>query len=102
MTGAEMRRDGCFRSVTVVIHMQGTPDHRVRADSTALPPAAATVALHGLMTAEQVAALLLLPVSTVKDYARRGVLPSIKLGKHRRFVQSQMEATVEGLARCRG
>jgi hypothetical protein len=36
------------------------------------------------MTAQQVAVLLLLPISTVMDYARRGVLPSIKLGKHRR------------------
>jgi excisionase family DNA binding protein len=53
------------------------------------------------MTAERVAAPLLLPVSTVKDYARRGVLPSIKLGKHWRFVRSQMEATIEGLARRR-
>ncbi len=43
--------------------------------------------LDELVTAEQVAALLMLPVSTVKDYARRGVLPSIKLGKHRRFAR---------------
>ena len=51
------------------------------------------------MTAEQVAALLLVPVSTVMDYARRGVLPSIKLGKHRRFVRSQVVAAIEELAR---
>jgi excisionase family DNA binding protein len=51
------------------------------------------------MTAEQVAALLLLPTSTVKDYARRGVLPSIKLGKHRRFVRSQVEEAIDALAR---
>jgi len=54
------------------------------------------------MTAEQVAALLLLPTSTVKDYARRGVLPSIKLGKHRRFVRSQVEDAIEALARPPG
>lgn len=58
-------------------------------------------ALDELMTADQVAALLLLPASTVKDYARRGVLPSIKLGKHRRFVRSQVERAIEGLARPR-
>jgi excisionase family DNA binding protein len=58
-------------------------------------------ALDELMTAEQVAALLLLPASTVKDYARRGVLPSIKLGKHRRFVRSQVERAIEGLAQPR-
>jgi|GEM_PF-2977086 excisionase family DNA binding protein len=54
------------------------------------------------MTAEQVAALLLPPTSTVKDYARRGVLPSIKLGKHRRFVRSQVERAIEALAGHRG
>ena len=56
-------------------------------------------ALDELMTAQQVAALLLLPISTVMDYARRGVLPSIKLGKHRRFVRSQVEGTILELAR---
>jgi excisionase family DNA binding protein len=58
-----------------------------------------SVALDELMTAEQVAALLLLPASTVKDYARRGVLPSIKLGKHRRFVRSQVQGAIDVLAR---
>jgi excisionase family DNA binding protein len=66
------------------------------ADGVELP-----AALDELMTADQVAALLLLPASTVKDYARRGVLPSIKLGKHRRFVRSQVERAIEGLARPR-
>jgi excisionase family DNA binding protein len=51
------------------------------------------------MTAQQVAVLLLLPISTVMDYARRDVLPSIKLGKHRRFVRSQAEGAIEELAR---
>lgn len=59
-------------------------------------------ALDELMTAEQVAALLLLPTSTVKDYARRGVLPSIKLGKHRRFVRSQVQSAIEALAQREG
>ena len=58
-----------------------------------------SAALDELMTAEQVAALLLLPASTVKDYARRGVLPSIKLGKHRRFVRSQVQGAIELLLR---
>ncbi len=53
------------------------------------------------MTADQVAALLLLPASTVKDYARRGVLPSIKLGKHRRFVRSAIQVALDDLARRR-
>jgi len=60
---------------------------------------AAGAPLDELMTAEQVAALLLLPASTVKDYARRGMLPSIKLGKHRRFVRSQVQGAIDALAR---
>jgi hypothetical protein len=31
----------------------------------------------------------------VSDYARRGVLPSIKLGRHRRFVRSDIDAAIE-------
>jgi excisionase family DNA binding protein len=55
--------------------------------------------LDELMTAQQVAALLLMPISTVMDYTQRGMLPSIKLGKHRRFVRSQVEGTIEALTR---
>jgi len=33
-------------------------------------------------------------VSTVEDYARRGLLPSVKLGRHRRFVRSQVERAI--------
>ncbi len=50
-----------------------------------------------LMTARQVAALLLVRESTVQDYARRGVLPSIKLGRHRRFLRTDVLAAVEQL-----
>jgi excisionase family DNA binding protein len=50
-----------------------------------------------LMTADQVAELLQMRRSTVEDYARRGLLPSIKLGRHRRFVRSDVEAALERL-----
>jgi len=50
-----------------------------------------------VMTTEQVARLLLLRRSTVEDYARRGLLPSIKLGRHRRFVRSDVLAAIEAL-----
>ena len=50
-----------------------------------------------LMTAEQVAWLLLLPRSTVEAYARSGVLPSIKIGKHRRFVRDDVADFIEAL-----
>lgn len=50
-----------------------------------------------LMTAEQVAELLLMPRSTVEDYARRGILPSIKLGRHRRFVRTDVASAINAL-----
>ncbi|MDP9295053.1 MAG: helix-turn-helix domain-containing protein [Actinomycetota bacterium] len=43
-------------------------------------------ALDELMTAEQLAVLLQMRRSTIEDYARRGLLPSLKLGRHRRFI----------------
>ncbi len=55
--------------------------------------------LDQLMTARQVAAILQLRVSTVEDYARRGVLPCIKLGRHRRFLRSQVESAIADLVR---
>lgn len=53
--------------------------------------------LDELLTADEVAKLLHLPKSTVADYARRGVMPSIKLGRHRRFVRSDVERWLEDL-----
>lgn len=50
-----------------------------------------------LMTADQVAELLQMRRSTVEDYARRGLLPSLKLGRHRRFVRSDVEAAIARL-----
>jgi excisionase family DNA binding protein len=50
-----------------------------------------------LMTADQVAELLQMRRSTVEDYARRGLLPSLKLGRHRRFVRSDVEAALARL-----
>jgi excisionase family DNA binding protein len=50
-----------------------------------------------LMTAGQIAELLQMKRSTVEDYARRGLLPSIKLGRLRRFVKSDVEAALAQL-----
>jgi excisionase family DNA binding protein len=49
------------------------------------------------MTAAQLAELLLVRKSTIEDYARRGVLPSLKLGRHRRFVRSDVVRAVDQL-----
>ena len=47
-----------------------------------------------LLTAHQVAALLAIPRSSVYEYARRQTdpLPSITVGRHRRFYRSDVEA----------
>jgi excisionase family DNA binding protein len=49
------------------------------------------------LTADEVAELLHIPRSTVRDYARRGVLPSIKLGRHVRFVRADVAEAIEQL-----
>ena len=48
-------------------------------------------------TAGQVAELLGLREGTIEDYARRDLLPSFKLGKHRRFIRAQVEARIAEL-----
>ena len=55
-----------------------------------------------ILSAAQVAELLQLRRSTVEDYARRGLLPSIKLGRFRRFVRADVEAELEKLRERRG
>ena len=52
-----------------------------------------------LMTAEQLAVLLQLRRSTIEDYARRGLLPSLKLGRHRRFIRSDVLDALDQLRR---
>jgi excisionase family DNA binding protein len=47
-----------------------------------------------LMTRDEVAELLRLRPSTVSEFARRGELPSVKLGRHRRYVREDVIAFV--------
>ena len=47
-----------------------------------------------LMTAMQVAELLGVPVSTVREWGRNGTLPRVKLGRHVRFVRATVEAAI--------
>ena len=53
-----------------------------------------TSLLDELMTAEQMAGILQMRVSTVESYARRGLLPSVKVGRHRRFIRSEVEMAI--------
>jgi len=48
------------------------------------------------MTARDVARLLHAPVSTVEDWARRGILPSVKIGRRRLYIRQSIEAALTG------
>lgn len=43
-----------------------------------------------LMTATEVADLVDVPVSTVREWGRSGTLPRVKLGRHVRFIRSHV------------
>jgi excisionase family DNA binding protein len=47
-----------------------------------------------VMTAPEVAGLLHAPISTVEDWARRGILPSIKIGRRRLYIRQNIEAVL--------
>jgi len=47
------------------------------------------------MTAAEVAEYLQIPVRSVHEYAARGELPSVRIGRHRRFSRAAVEAVVE-------
>jgi excisionase family DNA binding protein len=48
-----------------------------------------------LMTPEEVADVLQVSAEWVRECARRGDLPSIKLGHYRRFTRSDVDAFIE-------
>ena len=49
-----------------------------------------------VLTARDVALLLHAPVSTVEDWARRGILPSVKIGRRRLYIRQQIETALIG------
>ena len=44
-----------------------------------------------LLDARQASALLGIPRSSIYDYAKRGVLPHVKIGRHLKFIRSDLE-----------
>jgi len=46
----------------------------------------------GILTTAELAELLGMPPSTIADLARRGVLPSVKLGRRRLYLRAAVEA----------
>jgi Helix-turn-helix domain len=51
-----------------------------------------------VLTARDVALLLHAPVSTVEDWARRDILPSVKIGRRRLYIRQQIEVALIGQA----
>ena len=50
-----------------------------------------------LLTAAQVAQLLEVPTSWVYEQSRRGTIPTVTLGRYRRYRRDAIEAWLEGL-----
>ncbi|MGD1059163.1 MAG: helix-turn-helix domain-containing protein [Solirubrobacteraceae bacterium] len=44
-----------------------------------------------VLTGRDVALLLHAPVSTIEDWARRGLLPSVKIGRRRLYIRDEIE-----------
>lgn len=82
---------------------EGSKRTRVKEPAAdAAPPASGDALTRGdILNAAQVAELLQLRRSTVEDYARRGLLPSVKLGRFRRFVRADIEAELTRLRKRR-
>ena len=66
------------------------------ATATAAPSALTPLTAVDVLSASDVAELLHVPVSTVHDWARRGVLPSRKIGRRRLYIRQQIEAVLLG------
>jgi excisionase family DNA binding protein len=49
-----------------------------------------------VMTGREVANLLHAPVSTVEDWARRDILPSVKIGRRRLYIRQHIESVLVG------
>jgi excisionase family DNA binding protein len=48
-----------------------------------------------VLTAKEVAEYLQIPVRSVHEYATRGELPSVRIGRHRRFSRRAVEAVMD-------
>jgi excisionase family DNA binding protein len=62
-------------------------------DSEDVPPLASS---DDVLTVSEVAKLFQLSPRTVAEYGARGVLPSVKIGRHRRFSRRQLEHVMTG------
>ncbi len=56
-----------------------------------MPEPNAEILREPLLDAEQTAVLLGIPRSSVYDYARRGELPHVRVGRHVKFIRRDLE-----------
>jgi hypothetical protein len=52
-----------------------------------------------LLTSAEAAEFLTLKESTLRDYSRRGIVPSVKIGRHLRSVEADLVGYLDGLRR---
>jgi excisionase family DNA binding protein len=70
-----------------------TPSDRVRGHQEVPPD---RLSADDVLLGREVAEILHMPVSTVEDLARRGKLPSVKIGRRRLYIRQQIEAALTG------
>jgi hypothetical protein len=70
------------------------PTHTTSASRQPMTVAPRGLTADDVMTARDVAVLLHAPTSTVEDWARRGILPSVKIGRRRLYIRSHIERTL--------
>jgi excisionase family DNA binding protein len=75
------------------------PGHAARDVWQTRSPGQRQLTADDVMTARDVAHLLHAPVSTVEDWARRGILPSVKIGRRRLYIRQNIERALTGARR---
>lgn len=88
-----VRRRRCGEPVEVGPSRPRQAGRGARQPTTASPT---RLTADDVMTAREVAELLHAPVSTVEDWARRDILPSVKIGKRRLYIRQNIEAVLTG------
>ncbi len=66
------------------------------ADRISSSPHSGRLTAADVMTGSEVAELLRAPTSTVEDWARRNILPSVKIGRRRLYIRQNIEAVLTG------
>lgn len=69
---------------------------RAFAWSRLVTPAPPILHTEPLLTAEELAPVIKLPVHAVRDRARRGIIPSVQVGRYVRFQASAVIAALKG------